>query len=1040
MIGLAACSGDNGGDEPGGDAAADAAADTATDTGSDGTADAGLIDAEALILGVDETASVVIPELSGDVQVVITEANVPHVYASNLRDLSIVQGYVTARDRYVELELGRRAASATAASLLGAAGVGIDLGSLSRGSRRVGRQLIGAATDETRARYDAFAIGVNAYIADVRAGVHPVPSELAFAGPLLGFQDPSEMMQPVTGEDLMWFAAYIVYELGFESDDVVREAAAQRLDTHYAADVAFADARVDGLADDLFGRSAPVVPSPITPGFGLTTGDAATTEQKSNLQPSPSPGPTSLGVPASVTNRLVERTRRWTRQIGRLPDAPFGSNGWVVAGEHMDGGGAVLAGDGHLPLTVPTFFYQMGLDTTVFGDGTDDRAQLGLFFPGVPMMAVGTNGDVAWTQTYLNSDITDWYREELVVDEAGQLVATVFEGDERPIDVDDETIEIAALGGGEPTVETIPVRWTFDGRLLVDAEGREVDGPDEAPGAVRFEDRWIALEDLDGDGVIEGVSLDFTGFDVGDTIAAAEGMGRSRTVTEFREATQGLIAYAQNLVVADRDGRIAYTSFNGAPCREYLDRDDDGRWVEGADPRVLLDGTRYGGFTIPRDENGRVTSDDSDPYRCAIPFERWPQVEDPSSGFLVTANQDFAGVTLDDAPWAAEFYLGADFGLGFRASTIVRELRAAVETGGITAEDMVELQANHESRTGQRYAPLLLDAIALARDIGERGAADPWEERLAATYADDRARIDEAADRLSTWLERGAISHSGVDTFYATHTNDERADAVATMIFNAWLRAFDRAVFGDEDVEWVFAHALFRRPMGALDRLLFGRGADNPLALSSHLDATGESAFFDRLGTDEVERSDELMVTALVDALDGLTEPPRRTAVGGFGTDDMDAWLWGLRHQVQLRSLLAVYGGDDPLVEVIAAPFSINTDVLPLADDLDASDPRASLEWFPRPGDGFTVDAADPMYGQDHYFYGFGPVMRMVWHLTPDGPRGYNVLPGGQSALADDPHFADQAARWLGNEAIPMAYAPDEVAAAAIGRTAFVAE
>jgi penicillin amidase len=210
------------------------------------------------------------------------------------------------------------------------------------------------------------------------------------------------------------------------------------------------------------------------------------------------------------------------------------------------------------------------------------------------------------------------------------------------------------------------------------------------------------------------------------------------------------------------------------------------------------------------------------------------------------------------------------------------------------------------------------------------------------------------------------------------------------------------------------------------------------LALSSHLAETGESAFFDQLATDEVERSDELMVVALVEALDGLTEPPRRTSVGGFGTDDMDAWLWGLRHQVQLRSLLAVYGGDDPLVEVIAEPFSINTDVLPLADGLSADDPRVGIAWFPRPGDGFTVDAADPMYGEDHFFYGFGPVMRMVWHLTPDGPRGYNVLPGGQSALADDPHFADQAARWLGNDAIPMAYAPAEVAASATAREVFV--
>ena len=726
--------------------------------------------------------------------------------------------------------------------------------------------------------------------------------------------------------------------------------------------------------------------------------------------------------------------------MGRVPNAPFGSNGWVVSGDHMQGGGAVLAGDGHLQLTVPSLFYQMGLDTTVYGDGSDNRAQLGLFFPGVPPMAVGTNGDIAWTQTYLNGDITDWYREQLVLDDDGQLIGTVFEGETRAFDVDDETLEIAALGGGEPSVETIPVWWTFDGRLLVEVEGREVDGPDAEDGgdrAVRLEDRWIVPEDLDEDGVVEGVTLDFTGFDVGDTLATVEGMGRATTVAEFREATRGLIAYAQNLVVADRDGGIAYTSFNGTPCRQYLDRDDDGRWVEGADPRVLLDGTRYGGFTIPLDAQGRVAEGDADPYRCAIPFDRWPQVEDPDRGFLVTANQDFAGVTLGNAPWDAEFYLGTDFALGFRASTIARELTALVERGDVTAEDMQAVQANHESRTGQRYAPLLLDAIDLAREIGTRGESEPWEERLAAAYDADRARIDEAADRLATWLERGAVAHSGVDTFYASHTDDERADAVATMIFNEWLRRYQRAVMADEAVEWVYAHATFRRPQGVMDRLLFGRGADNPLALSSHVAETGESAYFDVLDTDVIERSDELMVTVLVDVLDALTAPPRRTAIGGFGTADMSEWLWGLRHQVRFQSILVVFGGNDPLIEVIGEPFAINTSRLPLAAGMGPNDPRAALDWFPRPGDGYTVDAADPRYGVDHYFYGFGPVMRMVWHLTPDGPRGYNVLPGGQSGLPSDPNFDDQAALWLGNEALPMAYAPDEVAAAAIGRTLF---
>ena len=66
--------------------------------------------------------------------------------------------------------------------------------------------------------------------------------------------------------------------------------------------------------------------------------------------------------------------------------------------------------------------------------------------------------------------------------------------------------------------------------------------------------------------------------------------------------------------------------------------------------------------------------------------------------------------------------------------------------------------------------------------------------------------------------------------------------------------------------------------------------------------------------------------------------------------------------------------------------------------------------------------------------------MRMVFALGPDGVEGRNVLPGGQSGLAEHPHAADQAALWLGNETVPVPFSPAEVAAVAVGRTTFVPE
>jgi penicillin amidase len=191
------------------------------------------------------------------------------------------------------------------------------------------------------------------------------------------------------------------------------------------------------------------------------------------------------------------------------------------------------------------------------------------------------------------------------------------------------------------------------------------------------------------------------------------------------------------------------------------------------------------------------------------------------------------------------------------------------------------------------------------------------------------------------------------------------------------------------------------------------------------------------LGTDEVESSDELMLVALVDALAFLRSEPTGPGEGGFGTDVMDDWLWGLRHWVRFESVLAELVGDDPTFSVFTDPFTLSPARLPLASGLEIGDPRRNLPGFPRPGDQLAVDAANPGTSARHFDYGSGPVFRMVVALSPDGPEGYNILPGGQSGLKDSPFFDDQAKLWLGNKTQPMRFTLDEVMEGAIGRETF---
>src|SRR5690606_26343685 len=120
--------------------------------------------------------------------------------------------------------------------------------------------------------------------------------------------------------------------------------------------------------------------------------------------------------------------------------------------------------------------------------------------------------------------------------------------------------------------------------------------------------------------------------------------------------------------VSDDAGNIYYSAYQAVPCRGYLPKDDDNNWIPGADPRQLLDGTQYGGFTIPT--QGRKVDElpgQSDPYACVVPFEETPQRMNPASNYVLTANNDPVGATFDNQVSNDPWYIGGPWNEGFRA-------------------------------------------------------------------------------------------------------------------------------------------------------------------------------------------------------------------------------------------------------------------------------------------------------------------------------------------------------------------------------------
>lgn len=1004
---------------------------------------------EERILAVPETELWELPELnlSAEAYVVRTEMNVPHVYAQNRLDMGKVLGFVVARDRFFIMDLQRRLTQGTISALLGDLGLSNDIESRLLGMSTVARLVERGLSEEDRAFMQAYADGINAYIAQVAAGAVDPPSEYASVGGLLvPGSAPADLMAPFEVKDVAAMVAVIMFETNFESGDIGRQAKFERFDEIFADEATpLRDLRLRGAREDIRDNLRPLFPVASVPDWDGSFADDGGGSGSDDMGGAPRPAPPGVARRLKMEPRMMARAQarldRLKVLFGRKEADNFGSNTWAVAGDRSADGAALVAGDGHLPLYVPSLMYQVGLNTRLFGG---DIHEAGLLITSLPVMAVGTNGDIAWSQVNPVADIVDWYLDELILDEDGAPTATRFQGEARPLETIEETFNVAQIDFFDSVGRSLTIERfrTFDGRFVFDVEGRPLaEGEDPGPGeyAVTLPGGRVVPEDMDDDGRITALSFDTPVFDTTGYINALVGFTRARSVEEYLEFSKGLVGNMLYAAVADQSGSIAYASYQAVPCRTYLPRDEDGHFMPGADPTMLIDGTQYQGFTMPTLPDGKVdeSQGEDDPYRCVVPFDANPQVIDPAQGFVVNANNQPApwqdDGRIDDDPW----YLGGPWS-SVRADSIAGQLELAIQEGTADTAKMAEIQAYTRSRLGEVFAPHFIAAIERARSLSETdGLLEAHEQRLVDLYLTRDERFSEVAERLSAWQRAGFETPAGVDTFYRAVAEGEQADAVATMIFNAWLPRFINAVFNDEGMDAAFRFSRSRNSLWALDRFLKGRGAQQPADVASWNPDTGESVFFDVLNTPEVERSEEVILASLAEALDFLSGEPDGPDTGGFGTEDMDQWLWGLRHQVRFESLLADFLPGDSSLGFLTDLFSITTRTLPLSDAFESGDPRARLKWFPRPGDNFSVDASNPGFSGTRFTHGSGPVMRMVIALKEGQVSGLNVVPGGQSGLFTSDHFADQAGLWLGNQALPLRYHVRDVAQGAVGREVY---
>src|SRR5262245_61883588 len=341
--------------------------------------------------------------LAHPVSVVFTSHGVPSIRAAGQDDAFLALGYLHARFRLTEMDLERRLGEGRIAQLAGPAGLSSDKFELRLGLLRTA-QAEWAATGRTSAAGRAllaYSRGVNDYLAQARrsgdwpsmyalAGVYPAPwtpvDSLVLQGVLTEQLDYTTtpldyaLLERSLGRahTMAWFPilppgpqhpyapgpyrhrgiAPIAPQAGQSPAATTAGAKGPMPGPAAAGEAAAAAAK--GPVPGPAARVASSAAAPSSRASGTTAVTTADVRQRAEA---------AVSGPGSSANQLTAQAARAASAILAQADAlPAGlihqypdSNAWAANGPAVAGAKSMLAGDPHLPQTVPSIWYQAAL-------------------------------------------------------------------------------------------------------------------------------------------------------------------------------------------------------------------------------------------------------------------------------------------------------------------------------------------------------------------------------------------------------------------------------------------------------------------------------------------------------------------------------------------------------------------------------------------------------------------------------------------------------------------------------------------------------
>lgn len=560
------------------------------------------------------------PLPKSDVVVLFDEYGIPHIFAQDKEDLFFAQGYIVASLRLFQMDILRRKVEGRISEWFGEKYIAQDKLMRILSIKRSAEIAEKASEDIGLTKLiKAFTKGVNRYIEEVKTGEKKAPPQYTKLAERLG-KKPEDLLEAWDVANVIAYGKWRSFEL-----------------SNVGAELSVAIAKFIER-EIIRGRIIifkPVEKISIVKGF-----------------------PKSRLFPLSIEETLpIPLTR--------------GSNNWVVSGKLTETGLPMLANDPHLTLDSPSTFYLVHLISPTY-------EAKGATFPPIPGVLVGMSKKLCWGVTTVIADVSDIFFVDIKKDKKGYYIYT--DGKKVYLEVAEEEIKVA---GGEP----IKFKYLYAPAYgpIVDSTVGDMDytvldvllnTEGEKVSTLRLFLKSAVMNQVNGRELVEdpakkSLLLRWTGYKPTAELAAFLGLGKSEDVFEAIRYLRFFQAGAQNFILADTKGNIAYY-----PHAEYPIRDWD---IEEFPPYLFLDASKH--F-----------------WRGNIPDDLIPRVINPD--YIVTANNDVIGTTFDGNPLNERFYIAPFFDIGFRAARIKELIESNIP---ISLDDMMRFQNDVTSILARRF-------------------------------------------------------------------------------------------------------------------------------------------------------------------------------------------------------------------------------------------------------------------------------------------------------------------------------------------------